>query len=434
MSDITVLGSGMGAYGAAYCAREAGRSCALYDKRSYYGGNTASTVFEGKYTFDEGPHISFSSDERIKKIWADAVDQQYEKLVAKVNNYWKGHWIKHPAQVNLHGLPSDLVVKIICDYVAAKQAPPAAIDNYEQWLRASFGNTFAETFPMQYALKVHTTAAANLSTDWIGPRLYQAKLEELLAGALAPSAPDVHYIDNFRYPTRGGYVSYLRRFLEAAELHLEHRLVSLDPKAKELTFANGAVVPYKALVSSVPLPDFIPLIAGAPPDVVAASQRLACTEVVLVNLVADRTDLVDANWTYFYDLDVCFTRLSTPHRWSPHNFPAGCGALQAELYFSKKYKPRDVEPAALIAPVIRDLQKVGILRPTDRVLFQDARRMEYGNIIFDLERAEAVKTVLGYLDDLGIATCGRYGEWAYLWTDQSFQSGEKAMQKTLSRL
>ena len=76
-----------------------------------------------------------------------------------MNNHWKGHWIKHPAQVNLHGLPTELVVTIVTDFVAAKQKPPAQIRNYEQWLRASFGNTFAETFPMQYTLKYHTTDA-----------------------------------------------------------------------------------------------------------------------------------------------------------------------------------------------------------------------------------------------------------------------------------
>ena len=55
--------------------------------------------------------------------------------------------------------------------------------------------------------------------------------------------------------------------------------------------------------------------------------------------------------------------------------------------------------------------------------------LKYANIIFDLERAESLKTVHGYLDDLGIAYCGRYGDWGYMWTDESFISGEKAAEK-----
>ena len=60
--------------------------------------------------------------------------------------------------------------------------------------------------------------------------------------------------------------------------------------------------------------------------------------------------------------------------------------------------------------------------------------LPYANIIFDLDRAAALETVHGYLDDLGIAYCGRYGDWGYMWTDESFKSGELAAEKALSAL
>ena len=44
----------------------------------------------------------------------------------------------------------------------------------------------------------------------------------------------------------------------------------------------------------------------------------------------------------------------------------------------------------------------------------------------------ALKTVHGYLDDLGIAYCGRYGDWGYMWTDESFKSGEQAAERALA--
>jgi protoporphyrinogen oxidase len=432
VSEICVLGTGMAGFGAAYSLREAGRKAILFDKQPHYGGHTTSVVYESKYTFDEGPHVSFTKDERIRGILADAVDQKYEVLNTKVNNHWKGYWIKHPAQVNLYGLPSELVIRIITDYVQAKQQPPREIHTYEDWLRASFGNTFAETFPMEYTIKYHTTTAANMSTDWIGPRLYQASLEEILRGALVPGTTDVHYIDGFRYPTRGGFVSYLRRFMEDANIRLEHEVVSIDPKRREIRFANGSVGEYSGLISSMPLPELIPAIVGTPADVLDAASRLACSEVVIVNLVVDRADLIDAHWTYFYDQDIFFARISTRHRQSPHNVPPGCGSLQVECYYSKKYRPLDRPPDQCIGPVISDLKRVGVLRESDQVLFQNTMYLRYANVIFDLERADALKTVHGYLDDIGIAYCGRYGDWRYIWTDESFLSGERAAQKVLN--
>jgi hypothetical protein len=57
----------------------------------------------------------------------------------------------------------------------------------------------------------------------------------------------------------------------------------------------------------------------------------------------------------------------------------------------------------------------------------------YANIIFDLEREAALHTVHGYLEEVGIGYCGRYGEWGYLWSDEAFRSGERAAQGVLDR-
>ena len=429
--NIVVLGSGMAGFGAAHRLSTAGIAPVMYDKNSYYGGHTASFRYDTGFLFDVGPHISFTKDSRIQDLFAESVNQHFETIQISLNNYWRGHWPKHPVQLHLHGLPDDVVVKVITDFVEERQAPERGISNYSDWLLASFGRTFAELFPMQYTRKYHTTPAENMSTDWLGPRIYRPSLEEVLQGAISSASPHVHYITHFRYPTQGGFMSYLKKFLPLGNLKLEHRLTSIDPRARQLTFSNGLVTQYNGLVSSVALPDLIPMIQGAPPDVLDASQRLACSTCVLVNIGVSREDLSNAHMTYFYDEDICFTRLGFPHMLSATNAPAGTGSIQAEVYFSKKYKPFSGVAEDWIDPAIRDLRRCGLVRENDQILSRKAMLLPYANIIFDLERAEALKTVHGYLDDLGIAYCGRYGDWGYMWTDESFKSGELAAERAL---
>ena len=91
----------------------------------------------------------------------------------------------------------------------------------------------------------------------------------------------------------------------------------------ELSFSNGHVTQYDGLVSSVPLPDLIRMIQGAPPDVVDAARRLACSTCVLVNIGVNRADLSNAHMTYFYDEDICFTRLGFPHMLSAQQRSSG---------------------------------------------------------------------------------------------------------------
>jgi len=76
--------------------------------------------------------------------------------------------------------------------------------------------------------------------------------------------------------------------------------------------------------------------------------------------------------TYFYDEDVSFSRISFPHMLAATNAPPGAGSIQAEVYFSRKYRPLTVLPESLIDPVIADLKRVGVLREDDRILFRNA--------------------------------------------------------------
>lgn len=432
-SQVSILGSGMAALGAAHRLRAAGIDSVLFDKNAYAGGHTASHTVDG-FIFDEGPHVSFTKNEQVRALFAKAIDNKYESINAYIDNYWQGHWIRHPVITNMHGMPTDTVANVIRDYVEAKAVTNPTIENYEQWLIASYGRTYAQLFPMQYTRKYHTTEAKNLTTEWVGPRLYQAKLDEVLRGALAASSPNIHYVQDYRYPTHGGFAAFLSGLVSESQVQLNHEVVGVDTKARELRFGNGSRRDYSQLVSSIALPDLIPMIAGAPRDVIEASQTLACTTVVLVNIGLARTDVSKSSWTYFYDDEFPFSRVSFPRNYSPHVVPAGCGSIQAEVYFSKKYRPLRGSAEDCIAPAIEGLRRCGIIRPDDRIVYQGAQLVPYANIIFDLDRVAALETVHGFLESVGIAWCGRYGDWGYLWSDEAFVSGGGAADKVLARL
>jgi protoporphyrinogen oxidase len=188
------------------------------------------------------------------------------------------------------------------------------------------------------------------------------------------------------------------------------------------------------LVSSIPLPDLVPLIDGAPTEVREAAGRLAFTTAVLFNFGIDREDLSETAITYFYDEDIVFSRVNLPHMFSPHNAPPGCGTIQAEIYFSDKYKPLRSKPEDYISEVVTGLRRCGFIHENDRILLQETAINRYANVIYDHDRAQAVSTIHGFLDEQKIFYCGRYGDWDHAWTDQSFISGENAARKAVASL
>ena len=432
-ANVMILGSGMAGLGAAHALRQEGVASRIFDKHSYAGGHTTSHVLDG-FIFDEGPHVSFTKNPKVREIFAAAIGGKYESINAYIDNYFDGRLVRHPVITNLHGLPTELVMTCIRDFVESRKQPAGPIKNYEEWLVASYGRAYAEYFPMRYTRKYHTTEAANLSTDWVGPRLYQASLEEVLRGALSPASPNIHYVQDYRYPTHGGFTAFLRTLIGESDVVLEHEVVAIDPRARLVRFRNGRSATYGQLISSLPLPDVIDMIADAPRDVRDAAMQLACSTVVLVNLGIDRPDLSPSSWTYFYEEDLPFSRVSFPRNMSPHVVPAGMGSIQAEVYFSRKYRPLDVAPDVCIEPVVEGLRRCGVIREGDRIVHRSALLVPWANIIFDLDRCAALEVVHGYLRDVGVQCCGRYGEWGYLWTDEAFASGESAAQRGLDAL
>lgn len=430
-SGIAILGGGMAGFGAANQLHELGIRATVYDQRPRPGGLTSSFDFGDGFVFDEGVHISFTKSERVKRIFEASTNDQFETGRVYCNNYWQGHWIKHPAQVNLHGLPADLVVRCILDFVEANKVHDPVIRNYEDWLLAAYGHTFATTFPMVYTRKYHTTDAVNLTTDWLGPRLYRPDLEEVLHGALAHEPLNVFYVDEFRYPSAGGFEGFMRSLFPKADVATGHAVTGIDMANREVRFANGRKSAFRKLISSLPLPDLIAAIDGTPPDVREAASKLACSQVVVVNIGINRPVVTKPQWSYFYDEDIPFARVSYRANLAPRAVPAGCGAFQAEIYFSQKYRPFTGDPADWIEPTIDAMIRCGLIESRAEVIHRSAIWLPYGNVIFDHDRRPALETVHGYLDDIGIECCGRFGTWGYIWTDAAFLSGEKAARRVL---
>jgi hypothetical protein len=69
---------------------------------------------------------------------------------------------------------------------------------------------------------------------------------------------------------------------------------------------------------------------------------------------------------------VIFSRVNLPHMFSEKNAPPGCGTIQAEVYYSDKYRPFRGTPGDLIEPVIEDLRRCGFIRDNDCIMLKEA--------------------------------------------------------------
>ena len=413
------MGAGIAGISAAYHLKQKGESSVIFEKDNDWGGLCGFFEIDG-FRFDRFVHFTFAKDEKIAELFAKSSPLYAHPPVSY--NYWRGCWLKHPAQNNLAPLPIEEKVKIIDSFVNRPRKDVAEISDYAEWLRVQYGDYFAENFPFAYTRKYWGVEAKQLETKWVGNRLHVSPLPEVLRGAFAEQQENFYYTKFMNYPKKGGFRSIMNECRKGLDIRLNKKAVRIDTAAKQVEFDDGTVENYDNLISSLPLPEIIKMISDVPENVQNAAKQLRWTCGYQVSLGFNRPDVAKYLWFYIYDEDVPPARVYSPNLKSPDNAPEGCSSLQAEIFFANNTKV--VDKNIILQKTVEKLKEICQFNDSD-VVVKDIRFEPYANIIFTPEIYESRKVVREWLQAQGIKTIGRFGEWDYLWSHQAFESGMK---------
>jgi protoporphyrinogen oxidase len=441
-----ILGAGLSGLSASY---HLGHSHCLVLEKSKRAFGHAKSDFHNGYTWDEGPHVSFTKHSYVKELFSESVATAFDEYEVRVCNWYHDRWIHHPAQSNFYQIPEPLRSQCLKSFLESRQPDEKSNpSNYGEWLDLAFGKVFARSFAYRYTRKYWTTEPSNLTTNWVGSRVFYPSIDEVIEGSKGPLSRPTHYITTVRYPRSGGFQNFGRILLEGASVKFGHKVTGIDLKRKEVMCADGNAIVYENLISSLPLPVFIAACKQATPDVLHAARSLHCSQLLIVNVEVPHASRRSENWIYVYDEDKYSTRIHFTEKLTPGNAPQGRSGIQVEVYFSR-FKPRTEEPGAIASKVLVELQQMGLL-DKDVDLAQipcSTKWIEWANVIFTKDTAEHLDRILSFLAEYGlarevddllpitdwnqtspvalgdIALAGRFGQWKYFWSDDCILRG-----------
>lgn len=419
MTDVLILGGGIAGLSAARAARQHDLSALVLEAAERPGGLLDSFTVEG-FRFDNGVHLSFASEPEVRDIFDRTPHREHD---ADPFCWDSGRWLRHPVQNNLFPLPAEEKAALI-EGLARQQPGQAA--TYRDWLIQQYGQPIAERWPLVYTEKYWTLPAERLGTAWIGPRMRRADLKEVLLGAMVERAPATYYISRMRYPERGGYRAFIEPLIETARVYCRTRVVSVEPARRIVTSADGREFPYRHLIGPLPLPVLPGMMPGVPDAVRADAATLFATSVDLISIGLRRPPTIPGLWFYIYDRDILAARAYSPSGKSADNAPPGCSSLQFEIY-SSPHRPLRASVEAMTGNSLMAMQRMGLAARSD-VMFTHHKHLPFGNVVFDLGMEQRRDRVRAWIEAQGIRLAGRFGEWAYLWSNQSFMSGRQAVE------
>jgi protoporphyrinogen oxidase len=445
-----ILGGGLSGLSAAFHLGHS--NCLILEAAPQLFGLLATRRRNG-FTWDNGPHVSFTKNEYVQKLFAESTHGNFHDIPVTVGNYFHGHWIPHPAQVNLAHVPEPLRSFCVADFrqqsATAASLPP---ENYQEWLEASLGKTFADNFSAAYTRKYWTVPPVEMSCDWVGGRVHRPQLADVLAGAEKTHSQNFHYINRIRYPKQGGYQSFAASLAVDANVQLDSRVASVDLKKKQVRIESGEFFSYERLISTLPLPLFVSLCEQSTAEMRAAASALLCTSVFLIEVeLPYSVEHRPEHWFYVYDEDMLSTRIHFTEKLSPENAPTGKSGIQVEVYFSDK-KLLPVSEDELILHVLSELAKMGILKnPNDPCLQVRSTKIPFANVAFLTDTARHLEVLWSAFAEHGLQRepadtvpmtdwtqsasspfessslwmAGRFAQWKYFWTDDCILRGKQ---------
>lgn len=443
--QYTILGAGISGLSASYHLGH--DNCKIYEANSYAGGH-AYTHKVDSVCWDEGPHISFTKNEYVKKLFEESVGGQYSEFPVNVSNYYFGDYIPHPAQSNLSFLKEPLRTQCYEQILASGtlNQQDNLSSSYLDWLKSSFGEVFTQNLPERYTKKYWTVGSAELAVDWVGERVYRPDLEVVENGYRGIQPEKTHYIDKVRYPKAGGFISFLHKIKINANIEYSNAVKSINLEKKQILFSDNRVISFNKLINTLPLPQFIKM-SGAPDNVLEAANNLDCTSLLLVNILAKNRLKKDFHWMYVYDDAMYATRITSMNSLTDDTLSAAPEGIQVEIYESK-FKPFKKSHSEIAEYVKVELQKMNII---DSCLSVHTNYIKNANIIFNHRRRENQDIALGWLagyglhreaDDIepmskwdhlnqpslnkkmgNLILAGRFGQWKYFWSDDCILRG-----------
>ncbi|MEJ7914447.1 MAG: hypothetical protein WKF70_14925, partial [Chitinophagaceae bacterium] len=347
-------------------------------------------------------------------------------------------------------VPEPLRTSCLKDFLATRQAgeTAATATNYEEWLQAAFGPVFTQHFPEAYTRKYWTLPSRDLTTGWVGGRVFYPDVTAVEKGYEGAQEGSTHYISSIRYPKKGGYHRYAAGMEEGMQVTCNKEVQSIDLQKKEICFNDGDIHRYQTLISTLPLSRFVQYCA-APESIQQSAVELSCSQLLLLNFEVAHPALRTEQWLYVYDEEMYSTRINFTELLSPDNAPQEKCGIQVEVYYSK-YKPLNEPIDHIREKVQEELVQMGLIRNSSDVENCHTQWIPFANVIFDHPSEVSLNSILEWLtsyglvreeDDLATMTdwdekigspvalgslilAGRFSQWKYYWTDDCVLRGK----------
>ena len=447
MARVVILGAGLTGLSAAYHFEQQGfHDYRLFEKETEVGGLCRSIEHDG-FTFDYTGHLLHINNEYVRDLIQKIIGfEEFTAIERRAFIESHGKQVAYPYQMNLYGLPVDVIAECIEGYLLRKKrhgtkqqdTKPSTShqQSFHNWVLENFGAGLAKHFFFPYQEKIFDLSVKNFTASWTNKFVPATSLTSMLTGALQPQGnTKIGYNAHFWYPKHAGInklVSNLHQTL-TLPVHTNYCVTSVDLVRKVVTFANGHTEPFERLISTIPLDILLSKVHEKSDSTLAPTARkLKCTSVINFTYGINRPELPaerpEAHWIYYPEKKFPFYRVGFPHNFAKSLVPDGCSSLSGEASMLKRDK---VHQENLIRACQSSAKQAFRFEAHD-IITEQTIVLDHAYVIFDRWRDRHINQLLQQLETNHVYSIGRFGGWKYSSMQDAFLDGKTVVEKLLN--
>jgi protoporphyrinogen oxidase len=415
VADIVIVGAGLTGLSAAYYLEKNNFfDYKIFEKNDRPGGLLQSIHQDG-FTFDHTGHFLHISNPLFHSFLHDI-----SSFTELDNTQRKSHIFSHnvttayPFQMNLYGLPVDVIVDCITGYFT-RHTHIKNPQNFHDWVLKYFGTGLGKHFFFSYNRKLLSYDLKKVHPSWTGRFVPSTSLADIITGAITQKTIDnVGYNSSFYYPKTGGIEFIIKQITQKLKNKIEnnHTVESIDTNRKIVYFSNGKSEHYNHLITTMPLNKLLSSFTlTAQKNWNTTAQKLICNSVININIGFNTQLPFSAHWLYFPEKKYPWYRIGFYNNICPSLAPYNKSSIYTEFSYIPEKTKYSIAQQKAYESLPDMFAFLGIKE--NNVATQRLLHLEHAYVIYDQWREKNLSTLLSTLENINVYSIGRYGGWKY---------------------
>lgn len=422
MARVVIIGAGLTGLSAAYhLEQKQFFDYVMLEKHHTAGGLCGSVVQDG-FTFDYTGHLLHINDPYFRSFIEKLVGFDFfNRIDRKAYIYSHDRYTPYPYQVNLKGLPHNVIIDCITGFVERTNHKKKR--SFKDWVLSNFGHGFAKHFFVPYQEKIFSYPVDKITASWTSRFVPNTSLTDILHGTLSDPKHNAGYNAQFLYPKRGGIVSWVHKAADILHnpIATDCAVTAIDTHKKVVYTKDNQSISYDALINTMPLDSLLNMLIESPSmDCKKAAKKLRCNSVFNFNLGFKNKNISEKHWIYYPEKAYPFYRLGFPHNFSVHNTPSNCSSLYGEIGFMGQSYAHVYAQYKKALPLIK--RQLGFTN--NDIMTEKIIVVPHAYVTFDFWREKNLSPLLDQLTRASIYSVGRYGAWKYASMQESILDGK----------